>query len=212
MSAFQRVFCWRRCSSSPLAVAGALYHRVSHRRDRADSPVFEVATTGDLRDLFRSARSAGSTIADLALRKLENVYYKPVDPQTPIAGERDALRELLEREEDRQRRRCRRRRRAATRPKTARAPPTLLAYAQQHYGADARSERARRSHRRGAARHHELGQRSVHRLSFAARDSRTQRIALRRKLRRHRRLHLSAQRRPHHRAADRGRCRPRAPA
>jgi carboxyl-terminal processing protease len=57
--------------------------------------VLEVATTGDLRDLFAPHDAGESMLADLALRKLETDYYKPIDPQTPIAGEIAALRDLL---------------------------------------------------------------------------------------------------------------------
>ncbi len=57
--------------------------------------VLEVATTGDLRDLFAQRDPTGPFIADLTLRRLELSYYKPVDPQTPIAGEVGALRSVL---------------------------------------------------------------------------------------------------------------------
>ena len=91
----------------------------------------------------------------------------------------------------------------SVRRKTATRAADVLAYAQQHYAAGVGPNGRERSHRRRAARHHELGARSLHRLSLAARDSRAQRVAVGRELRRHRRLHLSAQRRPHRRAADR---------
>ena len=58
-------------------------------------PVLEVATTGDIRDLFAPRNPNGPFIADLALRRLENSYYKPVEPQTPIAGEVAGLRSVL---------------------------------------------------------------------------------------------------------------------
>ena len=54
----------------------------------------DVATTGDISTLFGSGAS-GTRLVDLTLRKLESVYYKPVDPQTPIAGEEGALRGYL---------------------------------------------------------------------------------------------------------------------
>jgi carboxyl-terminal processing protease len=57
--------------------------------------VLEVATTGDLRALLPSQDAPGSAIADLALRRLETEYYKPIAPQTPLSGERDALKNLL---------------------------------------------------------------------------------------------------------------------
>lgn len=61
----------------------------------AGQSLFEVATTGDLRGLFPSHDSPNSAIADMALQRLETVYYKPVAPQTPLTGERDALVSLL---------------------------------------------------------------------------------------------------------------------
>jgi carboxyl-terminal processing protease len=57
--------------------------------------VLEVATTGDLRDLFAPHDAGESILANLALRRLESDYYKPIEPQTPIAGELTALRSLL---------------------------------------------------------------------------------------------------------------------
>ncbi|MGA7202391.1 MAG: S41 family peptidase, partial [Candidatus Cybelea sp.] len=61
----------------------------------AGQSVLEVATTGDLRALLPSQDAPGSAIADLALRRLEVEYYKPVAPQTPLNGERDALKSFL---------------------------------------------------------------------------------------------------------------------
>ena len=61
----------------------------------ARDSVFEVATTGDLRDLFAQPQPAGSMLVTLALRKLESDYYKPIDPQTPLIGEAAALRTVL---------------------------------------------------------------------------------------------------------------------
>jgi carboxyl-terminal processing protease len=97
--------------------------------------VLEVATTGDLRDLFGSRGATGSVLVNLALRKLESDYYKPVDPQTPIDGEVAAIRSLL----------------AAKKVGNATLPPEpadgipyqdakrageILAYAQSHYASD----------------------------------------------------------------------------
>jgi carboxyl-terminal processing protease len=62
----------------------------------AGQSVLEVATTGDLRALLPSHDSPGSAIADLALRRLEIEYYRPIAPQTPLNGERDALKNLLQ--------------------------------------------------------------------------------------------------------------------
>ncbi|HVN69666.1 MAG TPA: S41 family peptidase [Candidatus Binatia bacterium] len=61
----------------------------------ARQSVLEVATTGDLRDLFESQGNSGSMLVDIALRRLESDYYKPVDPQTPIAGEAAGLKSYL---------------------------------------------------------------------------------------------------------------------
>ena len=61
----------------------------------AGESVLQVATTGDLRDLFTPREASGSVLVNLALRKLESDYYKPIDPQTPIEGEVAALRSLL---------------------------------------------------------------------------------------------------------------------
>jgi carboxyl-terminal processing protease len=96
--------------------------------------VLEVATTGDFADLF-APHEPGSTLANLALRKLESDYYKPVDPQTPISGEVSALRSLLS---------SKRIGKAALPVVTANGNPgqdgaraaEVLAYAEQHYAAD----------------------------------------------------------------------------
>ena len=95
--------------------------------------VLEVATTGDLRALLPSHDTPGSAIADLALRRLEVEYYKPIAPQTPLNGERDALKSLLRTKKISD----------ASLPQPmangddisdgARAA-ALLAYAEQHYG------------------------------------------------------------------------------
>jgi carboxyl-terminal processing protease len=77
-----------------LAVAGALF--VGYRTGTfARQPVLEVATTGDVQDLFAPHDPNGSFVADLALRRLESAYYKTLDPQAPIAGEAAALRSFL---------------------------------------------------------------------------------------------------------------------
>ncbi len=101
----------------------------------ARQPVLEVATTGDVRDLFAPHDPPDALDADLALRRLENAFYKPIQPSAPIAGERAAIDSYL------------------TQKKIGHAlPPAqssgspgedgaraaeLLAYAQQHYGTDA---------------------------------------------------------------------------
>ena len=95
----------------------------------------DVATTGDLRDLFSPNSATGSSLADLALRRLEADYYKPIEPQTPIAGETSALRTFLTSKK-------------VAEPSLPSAPASgnpsedgaragdVLAFAQQHYAAD----------------------------------------------------------------------------
>ena len=77
-----------------LVAATALYAGYRSGGVAAQS-VLEVATTGDLRALLPSHDAPGSAIADLALRRLEIEYYKPIAPQTPLDGERDALKNLF---------------------------------------------------------------------------------------------------------------------
>lgn len=97
--------------------------------------VFEVATTGDIRDLFATRQAEGSILVNMALRKLESDYYKPIDPQTPIAGEVTGLRALLNEKKVG----------TATLPsESANGDPSqdgeraadVLAFAQQHYASD----------------------------------------------------------------------------
>jgi carboxyl-terminal processing protease len=97
--------------------------------------VLQVATTGDLRDLFSPREPQGSMLADVALRKLESDYYKPIDPQTPISGESAALHGLLS---------SKKLHHAVLPAETAVGSPgedgalaaAMLAYAQQHYAGD----------------------------------------------------------------------------
>jgi carboxyl-terminal processing protease len=77
-----------------LAAAGALVLRY-HVVPSGGQPGIDVATTGDLAGILDSADADGPQMAALALRKLEGSYYKPVDPQTLIDGERTALRGYL---------------------------------------------------------------------------------------------------------------------
>jgi carboxyl-terminal processing protease len=93
----------------------------------------DVATTGDINQLFGDPNVSGTRLVDLALRKLETSFYKPVDPQTPVAGETQALRGLLHQKNVSN----------ARLPEVANSTNTqnddqhvadLLAYAQQHYG------------------------------------------------------------------------------
>jgi carboxyl-terminal processing protease len=76
------------------AAAAALF--VGYRTGLlARQPALEVATTGDLRDLFGPNETTGPMLADFALRRLESEFYKPVDPQTPITGGTSALHAFL---------------------------------------------------------------------------------------------------------------------
>ncbi|HKU81996.1 MAG TPA: S41 family peptidase [Candidatus Tumulicola sp.] len=61
----------------------------------AASPGIDVATTGDLSGILDANGADGPAMAAMALHKLEDTYYKPVDPQTLVAGERTALDEYL---------------------------------------------------------------------------------------------------------------------
>jgi carboxyl-terminal processing protease len=117
-----------------LATAGALF--IGYRTGMiAGQSAFDVATIGDVRDLFTARDAGGARLADLALRRLESNYYKPVDPQTPLAGESAALRDYLhsKKVDD------------ATLPsEMANGDPSqdgaraasVLAYAQQHYAGE----------------------------------------------------------------------------
>jgi carboxyl-terminal processing protease len=117
-----------------IAAAAALY--IGYRSGTiAGQSVMQVASTGDLSDLFATHDAPGSAMADLALRRLENAFYKPISPQTPIAGEVAALRGLLGAKKVGN----------ATLPTaTASGNPRadgeraaeILAFAQQHYASD----------------------------------------------------------------------------
>jgi carboxyl-terminal processing protease len=76
-----------------VAAAGALF--IGYRNGVAVSQGLDVATTGDVRDLFASTGTSGTRLVSLALIKLESSYYKPVDPETPVSGEVSALRAYL---------------------------------------------------------------------------------------------------------------------
>lgn len=79
-----------------LAAVAAIALYAGHRGGlMADQSVLDVATTGDLHGLFPSHDPPAAEIADLTLRRLESVYYKPIAPQTPLTGEADALRNFL---------------------------------------------------------------------------------------------------------------------
>jgi carboxyl-terminal processing protease len=118
-----------------VAAAGATYLGFRSGNVPRQS-VLEVATTGDLHDLFAPHQAGGSILATEALRKLENAYYKPIEPQTPIAGEVAAIREYLS---------AKKLGKATLPNEAANGDPDqdaarageVLAYAEQHYGADA---------------------------------------------------------------------------
>ena len=116
-----------------VAVAGALY--VGYRSGMASvhgTRGLDVATTGDVGSLL-GAQHDDAALLDLALRKMDSVYYKPFDAQLPLNGESKALDLYLKGKHI-----------AATLPhESANGDPshdaqslaTVLAYAQQHYGA-----------------------------------------------------------------------------
>jgi carboxyl-terminal processing protease len=120
-----------------VAIAAAVTMLVGYRRGGlAGQSVLQVATTGDLRSLFAPRAPTASMLADLALRRLESDYYKPIEPQTPIAGEIAALRTFLTQKKVAD----------PSLPATsANGNPSedglraagVLAFAQQHYGSDA---------------------------------------------------------------------------
>ena len=77
-----------------VAAAGALF--IGYRTGvLAGQSGIDVATTGALSDLFAPAGASGPQLVSLTLRHLEDTFYKPVDPQTPIAGETATLRDYL---------------------------------------------------------------------------------------------------------------------
>lgn len=76
-----------------VAASGALF--IAHRTAAVRQQGLVVATTGDVRDLFDPLDSSSPQLAGMALRKLEDTYYKAVDPQTIVAGEQAALRAYL---------------------------------------------------------------------------------------------------------------------
>ena len=119
-----------------LALAAASTLVIAYRTGViARQSVLEVATTGDLRDLFAPHEAAGSMLVNLALRKLESDYYKSIDPQTPIAGEIASLRSVLV---------AKKIGNPVLPAEMAEGNPSqdgerageLLAYAQEHYAAD----------------------------------------------------------------------------
>ncbi|MDQ2866362.1 MAG: S41 family peptidase [Candidatus Eremiobacteraeota bacterium] len=79
-----------------VASAGALYvgYRNGVATANAGDLAFRVATTGNVGSLFHPALQS-EQLLDVALQKLENNYYKPVDPQQPISGEQKAITQYL---------------------------------------------------------------------------------------------------------------------
>jgi carboxyl-terminal processing protease len=77
-----------------VAAAGALFIGYRSGILAAQSPGIDVATTGDVNALF-SGGASPSQLLDFALNKLEAKYYKPVEAQTPLSGEENALRSYL---------------------------------------------------------------------------------------------------------------------
>jgi carboxyl-terminal processing protease len=94
---------------------------------------FNVATTGDIRDLIDAGGGDGQMVR-VALRKLESSYYKPIDPQTPLTGEESALEKYLHEKKIA----------AMLPPESATGDSyedsdraaSLLTFAQQHYSSD----------------------------------------------------------------------------
>jgi carboxyl-terminal processing protease len=78
-----------------VAAASALFIGYRTGVVAARSSAFDVATTGDLDDLFAGNRANDTRLVDLALRRLETAYYKPVDPTAPVRGEAGALKGYL---------------------------------------------------------------------------------------------------------------------
>lgn len=116
-----------------IVVTSAIF--VAYRSGFARQSVLQVATTGDLRDLFSPSQPEGAALVDRAVRMLEIDFYKPIDPQTPIAGELTALHSYL----------IEKRVGHAALPSVtasgnvsedAARAGEVLAFAQQHYGAD----------------------------------------------------------------------------
>jgi carboxyl-terminal processing protease len=78
-----------------VAAAGALFIGYRSGLLAARSGAIDVATTGNVGDLFNGGGNTPPQLIDLALRQLEDKYYKPVDPHVPIQGEKSALRDYL---------------------------------------------------------------------------------------------------------------------
>jgi carboxyl-terminal processing protease len=57
-------------------------------------PVLQVATTGSLGDVLSDSRDGGQLV-DITMHQIEEVYYRPVDPQQMLGSERKALLDFL---------------------------------------------------------------------------------------------------------------------
>lgn len=78
-----------------IAAVGAAYVVYRHVALAAtDGGGLTVATTGNIAALLDNPQTQ-ARLLDVAANKLEAVYYKPVDPQTPVHGEVDALKAYL---------------------------------------------------------------------------------------------------------------------
>ncbi len=139
---------------------------------------------------------------NLALRKLESELLQADRSADPVTGEAAALRALLSEKKVGN----------ATLPaESANGNPSqdgeraadVLAFAQQHYAADV-GPNGREDLTEAALRGMMSSVHDPYTVYLSPREIRgLQRVALGRQLRRHRRLYLSAQRRPDHRSADR---------
>jgi carboxyl-terminal processing protease len=78
-----------------LVVAALAAAFVLHERTISGPAGIDVATTGDLNGLFGEGVANGPQMAALAVHNVENQYYKPVDPQTLLTGERKGLADYL---------------------------------------------------------------------------------------------------------------------
>lgn len=76
-----------------VAAVGAFF--IAQRTQAVRQQGLDVATTGDVRDLFDPIGSGSPQMAGVAVRKLEESYYKPVDADAVVTAEQSALRAYL---------------------------------------------------------------------------------------------------------------------
>ncbi len=111
-----------------VSAAGAGYVLYRHATlASADESGLTVASTGNIAQLLSDPQSQAQLLK-IAVSKLESVYYKPVDPLTPVRGEVKALKEYLKAKHVAN----------ASLPVPSAGSAALaneLAYAQSHYGA-----------------------------------------------------------------------------